>query len=437
MSELDPRQGLSETGVPLPAMPGFTLTERLGRGAVGVTFRATRSVDGRELALKLLHPQVSARPATRPRLDKLAATLPSLEHANIARFEGFGALPGSQVRYGLAELIRGAPLTTHLQSEGVTLRELVDRFAELLSALSEAHRHGVLHLGLRPGNVLVEQLPDGSRRVRLVDLGLGRLLKPDRPGSPYSVSSPQFLRVASPELLAGRDLDGRSDLFAVGALLYEVLTGRPAFPSESADEVIRAITLRDVVPPSSRATVRPVPRELEAVAVRALRRNPDDRFRTALEMGQALRASLELLASRADVPLGPSFSSAPAPPTPVRATLPGEQLPSRTKVWLGLALLGAAGAALVWGRGQEPPPTDEERMTAVRIAMSLGRYSQALELLPEHLALHDPALACTRAEALRGLGREAEAGRWLAAASEQRGTELDCSPPAGAPQLRP
>jgi serine/threonine protein kinase len=428
MSELDPRPGLSETGAPLPAVPGFALNERLGRGAVGVTYRATRSTDGRELALKLLHPQVSARPATSTRLGKLAATLPAVAHANIARFEGFGALPGTQVRYGLSEQITGAPLTTHLQAEGVTLRRLVDRFAELLSALSEAHRHGVLHLGLRPGNVLVEQLPDGSHRLKLVDLGLGRLLKPDRPGSPYLASSPQHVRFASPELLEGRDLDGRSDLFSAGALLYEVLTGRPAFPADSTDEVIRSITLRDVAPPSARATVRPVPRELEAVAMRALRRDPDDRFRTALEMGQALRASLELLAFRADVPLAPGFSSAPAPPTPVRATLPGEQLPSRTKVWLGLVLVAAAGAALLLVRAGQPP-RHEERVTAARAAMSRGQHAQALELLPEQLALGEPALACARAEALRGLGREAEAERWLAAASEHRGSALACSAP--------
>jgi serine/threonine protein kinase len=425
MSEPTTRDALAPSESPLPAVPGFALQARLGRGTVATSYSARRNGDDAPLVLKLIHPQLAVRKGTPARLEKLQRGLVAIEHVHLVRFHGFGQVPGTRVHYAVRAWTEGEPITHALRREKTPVRQVVERFGELLSALAEAHRHGVLHLGLRPGNVLVEEPPVGPPRVHLCDLGLNRLAKRDGPDDALVLSAPDHLRAWSPEQLRGDALDGRSDVFAVGTLLYEVLTCVHPFECGTADDVVAAVTLRDLPAPSQCAPERRIPRELEAVCMRALRRDANDRFRSALEMSQALRACLEILGRRADLPLGPGFSAAPSPPTPHRATLPGDQLPSRTKLLVGAGLSALAGLALLVGHFRGPGPLGRaERLDAAESALALGHYDQALAVLPVEAARSDVALACARARALLALGREADAERWLDEVRSARGQTL-------------
>jgi eukaryotic-like serine/threonine-protein kinase len=308
----------------------YTVVSLLGTGPIGHTFRAKRSSDERLVALKILLPALRADTEFKRRYVRDVEAAQKLEHRHIARvFEvGQDAELGPFV---CRELVEGEDLVTAVRHRALTPRRICELLIQALSAVSEAHRHGILHRDLKPQNVLVHDDENGRECIKLCDFANAINARP----------SAEYM---APEQGMGLPVDGQIDVYAVGVILYELLTGAVPFRGETAAETLAQHQSAPVIPPREKRPDRPLPRELEAVCVKALAKDPRDRHRSPREMSQALRAVVSLLGPRADEPLGSSaFAEGSGVLSPTasieRMTMPGEQLRSRTKFWLGAALV--------------------------------------------------------------------------------------------------
>lgn len=198
----------------------YRLVDELGRGGMGVVYRAERS-DGefrREVALKIAGGAMPGLENER-RLIRERQLLASLDHPGIVRMIDGGVSAGS--RYFAMELVRGSPITEYCANRGLDIGARLRLFRDVCSAVSHAHQHLVLHRDLKPGNILVTA--EGG--VRVLDFGLARLVDPDSPEATAPLLQPLSLFYASPEQLRRETLTLASDIYALGLLLYELLTG--------------------------------------------------------------------------------------------------------------------------------------------------------------------------------------------------------------------
>jgi serine/threonine-protein kinase len=275
---------------------GYRIREPVGRGGMGVVYRAEEvALGGRPVAVKILSPELSDNPELRRRFLREMRVAASIEHPNIVpiyRAGEEGGLLYIAMRYlhadDLGRLLRtGGPL---LPGRAVRVVEQVAR------ALDVAHRHGLVHRDVKPANILVEppQEPGEEEHVYLVDFGVAkaREIDPtqvgqDATGADWFVGTPLY---AAPEQLRGEAVDGRADVYALGCVLFECLTGRPPYQGGSDGAVIAA-HLTATPPAASR--LRPgLPAALDRVIARALAKDPAARFATCGELAAAARRVL-------------------------------------------------------------------------------------------------------------------------------------------------
>lgn len=265
----------------------FRLLERLGSGAMGEVFLAEQTSLGRHVALKLLREGLADAPAARLRIEREARALARLEHPSVVGVYGFGEERG--VRWLAMELVRGGSLEERLRGGGPrpSAAEVVRWCAQLARGLAAVHRAGLLHRDVKPSNVRIAE--DG--RAVLVDFGLVRA------GTASELSlEGEFLgspAYAAPEQVRGDvDLDGRADVYSLGATLYRALAGRPPFAGESLEAVLHDVLTRE--PPPLRSLDRGLPRDLELVCARAMNRSRARRYADADELADDLEAVLAL-----------------------------------------------------------------------------------------------------------------------------------------------
>jgi eukaryotic-like serine/threonine-protein kinase len=340
----------------------YVIERQLGVGAIGRSYRA-RSDSGTPVALKLLHESLRADETFKRRLLRDVDAAGKLEHLHVARL----VEQGRDEREGpfiARELIEGQDLLAALQHGPLTPRRICELLMQLLSALSEAQRHGVLHRNLKPQNVLVMRDPNGRECIKVCDFGNPQRA---RPGAEYM----------APEQANGQAIDGQADVYAVGVILYELLTGEVPFRGASPEDTLALHRTQPVEPPRQKRPERHMPRELEAVCLKALAKDPRERHKSPREMSQALRAVVSLLGLHADESLGSSSfadgNGATADPSAgERMTMPGEQLRSRTKFWLGAALLAAVCAAVMMNPAVEQAGTASVQSAALSGAKQNG-----------------------------------------------------------------
>jgi serine/threonine protein kinase len=334
------------SGVQLGA--GYLLEALVGRGVVGSVYRARRLDDGARVAIKILHEGLREDPNVLRRLERETEGAQQLVHPNIARLLAHGSEESRP--FVCAEWIDGEPINVAMGRAPLTLRRVLAPVCDVLSALSAAQRMGVLHGCLKPSNVLVQEGHDGTLVPKLLDFGMGRLLKPlpGRARTKHGVACAVAEYIA-PEQIACTETDGRTDVYAVGLLLYELLTGSPPFQGGGFESVLRRQreeVIDAVVSREHRA--RKIPREVESICLRALTKEPQGRYQSPLEMARAVRKALELYGTRADLPLQPEPTTHDLHRiSRDRLTMPGEQLRSRQKLGLGAALLLLV-CAVVW-----------------------------------------------------------------------------------------
>ncbi|MFL6335638.1 MAG: protein kinase domain-containing protein [Pyrinomonadaceae bacterium] len=283
----------------------YRILGQAGEGGMGVVYVAEDTVLGRRVAVKIPH---AGRDEThyRARFLREARAVSKLSHPNIAAVHDFGETDEGQP-FIVMELVSGQTLGEMLSGPGISIARAVEVAGQTAEALAEAHRLGVVHRDIKPSNIIIDE----TGAVKVLDFGLAKQLHEEGAGgaggpeaqtlltartrSDVVIGTPLYL---SPEQARGAKVDGRSDLFALGALLYECLAGRPAFSGANVIE-IGAQVLHFDPPPPSRLNPR-VPAELDRLTLKALAKKPEDRFQTAAELAAELaRVGARLPASDA------------------------------------------------------------------------------------------------------------------------------------------
>jgi len=259
----------------------YRLIEQVGAGGMGVVFRAVDEQLQRDVAVKVLPHGLLSDPATRERFRKEALAIGRLNHPNIAMAFDFGEENG--VDYLVTEFIPGITLDDKLREQALPQSTVLELGIQLLSGLEAAHRAGVIHRDLKPGNIRIHQ--DGH--LKILDFGLAKIIGPidataETSGLEEKLSVSGTLPYMAPELLRAQPADARADVWAAGTVLYEMATGKRAFPDKQATLVIDAILHYDPVRPTLlNPQITPA---LETVILKALDRDPDQRYQTAREL---------------------------------------------------------------------------------------------------------------------------------------------------------
>ena len=288
------------TGTPRAAVPVESTAERLAR-ALGPKYQVKRLVGrggfaevyelwdvdlDRHLACKVLHPEIAWTPGMIARFRQEAKALARLQHPAILAIHFTG--DGEGLAYYVMPFIDGESLADALRRRGVLSADDAMKIAEpVLQALSHAHAQGLVHRDIKPDNVMLE---GKTGRVLLVDFGIAKLLTSNvttgaQTATGFTVGTVQYM---SPEQALGQsDLDGRSDLYAFGAMLFQVVTGTPPYDGKSSAEIVGK-HLADPAPVASDVN-RKIPRWMSDVILRCLAKKPDDRYQTADEVLAALQ----------------------------------------------------------------------------------------------------------------------------------------------------
>ena len=280
----------------------YEATEIIGEGGMGRVYKAIQRRLNRAVCIKTLLPQFASDEETSKRFAKEATTTAALSHPNIVSIFDVGTT-SEGVAYMVMELIDGRPLRAVLRDEApLQSARAVQLMDQVLSALAEAHTHGVVHRDLKPANVLVVAQRDGTELCKLLDFGIARITKDNeerltRTG--MMVGTPGYM---APEQIVGDEVDHRADLYAAGAILYELVSGARVFTAENDLDRFKKVLLEDPPPPSSR-TKAAVPAALDAVCLKALRRPAAERYQSAGEfrdaLAQALRSQTSSVSSSA------------------------------------------------------------------------------------------------------------------------------------------
>jgi serine/threonine protein kinase/Tol biopolymer transport system component len=321
----------------MPLAPGtvlgpYEVVSLLGAGGMGEVFRARDSRLHRDVALKILPAHVADDPDRRSRFERESRAIAALSHPNVLSVFDVGV--AGSITYAVTELLEGESLREHLGRGALPVRKGIDIAVQMARGLSAAHDKGIVHRDVKPENVFV--LDDG--RVKVVDFGLARTAA-DASADTAAGTDPGVVMgtvgYMAPEQVRAQSVDPRTDLFALGVVLHEMLSGRRLFHRETAAESMTAI-LRDDPPElvGTRAEISPA---LDRIVRHCLEKNPAERFQTARDVAFALES------------LSGSLSSRPSEPVPRARVAAGRGR------WLWPAAAAAAtflvmSGVLVWDR---------------------------------------------------------------------------------------
>jgi serine/threonine protein kinase len=277
---------------------GYRVTELVGVGGMGRVYCAEQVALGRTVAVKVVHPHLAHDEMAAGRFLNEARAASRLSHPNSVAIFDFGRTSDGHA-YIVMEFLRGKDLSRVAHDEGpLPVRRVVDVLRQTLAALQEAHALGIVHRDLKPENIVLEPLRSGSDFVKVVDFGLAKILEGDAPESGVGraltrpgivCGTPEYM---SPEHARGDPLDGRSDLYALGIVLFELLTGRLPFSSDSPTKTL-LMHLTDAAPdPREAAPDRAITQPFAEVVLRALAKGRDDRFQDAQAFSEALEQAL-------------------------------------------------------------------------------------------------------------------------------------------------
>jgi tRNA A-37 threonylcarbamoyl transferase component Bud32 len=314
----------------------YVLEDRIATGGMAAVWRARDEVLARPVAVKCLRDELARDQAFAERFQREAVAAARLTHPNIISVFDTGVDQG--VSFIVMEYFHGLTLGQLMQREGaLDPRRAIGLILPVLGALGFAHREGLVHRDIKPGNILVS--PDA--RVKVTDFGIAKAVLA---GGDLTTTGQVLgtVRYLSPEQVQGSEVDARADIYSTGLVLYEMVTGRPAFQAKNDVATAMVRLTRDPLPP--RAVRGGISRGLELVILRAIARRPEDRFQSAEAMGGAL----DRLSARAEAtpPRGTASLPAPAPTTPVSTFRSWMLVPLLV---VGIAALAIAGG-LAFGR---------------------------------------------------------------------------------------
>ncbi|MEU6309609.1 protein kinase [Streptomyces sp. NPDC047014] len=272
----------------------YRLTHRLGRGGMAEVFAAEDVRLGRTVAVKLLRADLAEDPVSKARFTREAQSVAGLNHhAVVAVYDsGEDKVGPNTVPYIVMELVEGRTIRDLLISaEAPGPEQALIITSGVLEALAYSHQHGIVHRDIKPANVIITD----AGAVKVMDFGIARALHGAQSTMTQTgmvMGTPQYL---SPEQALGKAVDHRSDLYATGCLLYELLALRPPFTGETPLSVVYQHVQDAPVPPSQLPEGQHIPQELDGLVMRALAKDPDDRFQSAEEMRGLVQYALQML----------------------------------------------------------------------------------------------------------------------------------------------
>jgi eukaryotic-like serine/threonine-protein kinase len=323
----------------------YRILSMLGQGGMGVVYRAEDTKLRRTVALKFLAPHILGYGDEKERFLREARAIAALQHPNICTIHEINEASGHTfIAMGFVE---GESLAEALKTRRLPLREAIRLAAEIAAGLQAAHAKGIIHRDIKPGNIMLTS--PAEPHATILDFGLA--LVSDSSRTARQTSPAGTIRYMSPEQAAGEVVDARTDIWSLAAVLYEMTTGRKAFPGDSDRVVLNAICHTPPLPP--RAVQGELPLQLEWILSKGLAKQRDGRYRTAEEFQRDLKLLLEYVDSKQT----PTFS-------PVNKPKTAGKMPA-VLIWLaaGMAAVASAGLGVWWARSRVPAAKPSYRVT--------------------------------------------------------------------------
>lgn len=272
----------------------FRVLEKIGTGGMGSVYKAEQPAMNRMVAIKILHPKLAGRKDLTSRFRREARAMSQLTHPNTVKVFMYGELEDDGSLYIVMEMLEGRNLNQTVRKEGpITVERAIPILIQVCGALQEAHDLGIVHRDLKPENIFLCKQGGISDYPKVLDFGLAKVTERQmQPGSVILTQegmvfgTPEFM---SPEQAQGKTLDARSDIYSLAVILYEVLTGKLPFTARTPMEYIQKHVTDPIIPLSERVPDRKFAKGLDDVLAKALQKQPDNRFQTAGEFGEALR----------------------------------------------------------------------------------------------------------------------------------------------------
>ncbi len=368
-----------------PLSQRYELLAEAGHGSMGNVYKARDRETGETVALKLLKPEIASDQTMMERFKKELLFARKITHKNVCRVHEFNRIGG--IAYTSMEFVEGESLRSVLNRfGGLPLRKAVDLAQQMCSALQEAHAQGIVHRDLKPENVMV----DTQGNVKIMDFGIARSMDAMTRLTGSMVGTPAYM---APEQVSGKQVDFRTDIYALGLVLYEIFTGHPAFQADNAVAVALKQMRESPKPP--REIDPSIPLGVERAILKCLQKDPANRFQSVGQLADALRAPSSAASAgqsvSAPVASMPDVPAAVPPPAANRATsstgftphplygasalsIPEPKRSSKS-TWILLALLVAGGAyaAMHWNQ----VTAEEHEYAPLTISAAKYYYAQA------------------------------------------------------------
>ncbi len=348
----------------------YVIQEQIGLGGMGIVYRGEQPVIGKQVAIKVLRPEVGDQALYVERLLAEARAVNAIRHRGIIDIFSFDKMPDGR-QYFVMEYLEGSPLDSWLSRKGsLSVQEAIRLADELLDALAAAHRAGVIHRDLKPSNIFLVRQPGGGSYVKVLDFGLAKHLtsgqaRPQQTLHGLIIGTPEYM---APEQVRGDPVSARTDLYSFGIILFQLLTGQLPFQARVPAEYL--VHHLEHTPPSPLELRPELPPALARLVLKLLEKAPE--ARPTLE---EVRAGLQEIADSLPLPNGARASRemrslampgmevvpGPVPPSapPVSPGSHGTPPRSRALVVVGVAagaLLLASGMAVLWRRAPAPQP---------------------------------------------------------------------------------
>ncbi len=301
----------------------FRIEEKIGAGGMGAVYRARQVTVGRDVAIKILHPDLASNADAVRRFQREARISVALDHPNVVRVFLFGQLPDGSL-YLVMELMRGRPLADLLRIEPrLPIQRVLYILTQVADGVGEAHEQGIVHRDVKPENIFLVAKGRDQDYAKVLDFGIARILKPEEQ-TVLTQSGLVFgtARYISPEGAAGELTDARSDVYSLGVLAYQMLCGETPFDAPAPVTLLMKHIHEPPIPLRSRPGGAEVPTAIADVVMRSLSKNPEGRYQDANELAEVLRDAAQRVGINIGRPRTGSFvtSSPGAESAPRRET---------------------------------------------------------------------------------------------------------------------